>query len=102
MPRVILAAFLAATLGTTGCTDRHGNPDVLATGLLGLGVGLVAGAAIASANEPRHYHASRGHRHHWPASSRAHYSSSYPHYGMARGQRWSYGQPVYRRTHHGW
>ncbi len=52
MRRVILAAFLAATLGTTGCTDRHGNPDALATGLLGLGVGLVAGAAIASANQP--------------------------------------------------
>ncbi|WP_037299832.1 hypothetical protein [Rubritepida flocculans] len=76
MRKLLLPALLAAALGTAACTDPYGNVDPVATGLLGAGIGAVAGAAIVAANQPR-YHA-------------------------PRGPGWGYGRPVYHRPHYAW
>lgn len=76
MRKFLVPALLAAALGTAACSDPYGNVDPVATGLLGAGIGAVAGAAIVAANQPRYYAPPR-------------------YYG--------YGRPVYyRRPAYGW
>jgi hypothetical protein len=53
MRKLLLPALLAAALGTTACTDAYGRVDPVATGLLGAGIGAVAGAALVASTQPR-------------------------------------------------
>lgn len=71
MRKLLLSAVLAAALGTTACTDPYGNVDPVATGLLGAGIGAVAGAAIVAASQPGYrapprYYGPRGYRSYRP------------------------------------
>ncbi|WP_376090130.1 hypothetical protein ACE7GA_19230 [Roseomonas sp. CCTCC AB2023176] len=52
-----LAVLAAAGLALGGCYGPYGQPDPLASGLVGAGVGAVAGAAIASSARPSYYYA---------------------------------------------
>ncbi|MFN3447059.1 MAG: hypothetical protein ACK44F_00040 [Roseococcus sp.] len=74
MRKLLLPVLLAAALGATACTDPYGNVDPVATGLLGAGIGAVAGAAIVAANQPRHHHWHYGR----PAYHRPHYAWGHP------------------------
>lgn len=83
MRKFLLPAVLAAALGTAACTDPYGNVDPVATGLLGAGIGAVAGAAIVAASQPSY--------------------RAPPRYYAPRGYGYGYGRPVYyHRPAHGW
>lgn len=102
MGRFLLPLTLAAALGTAGCTDRYGNVDPVATGLLGAGIGAAAGLAIASANQPRVYHRAPG----W-GYGRAQPGWGHPgwrhHGGWHSGPRHGWGHPGWQhRPHHAW
>ncbi|MCX8132804.1 MAG: hypothetical protein N3D18_02425 [Roseococcus sp.] len=74
MRKLLLSALLAASLGTTACTDPYGRVDPVATGLLGAGIGALAGAAIVAAHQPRHHRWDYGR----PVHHRPYYAWGHP------------------------
>jgi hypothetical protein len=82
MRKLLLPALLVGALSTTACTDPYGRVDPVATGLLGAGIGAVAGAALVASTQPRGYgwgygrpgyHRSVHHHHHYGWGHRPRY-----------------------------
>lgn len=82
--KALRVAALALLTGLGGCYTYYGEPDPVASGLLGAGVGAVAGAAVASAAQPRTYYYAP------PPPPRRFYGPPPAYYGPPRG---FYGGP---------
>jgi hypothetical protein len=78
--RLLPALALAAALATAACTNPHGSPNVPGTLALGAGA-VIAGLAIASANDRPRYSDNR----HYRGSGHG-YRSGYRH-GHSHGHR---------------
>lgn len=102
--KALRVGALALLAGLGGCVNSYGGPDPLASGLLGAGVGTVAGVAIAGASRPRddYYYAPPPRRYyHGPPRGHHGYGPPRGYYGRGYGPPRHYGY-VYGYGRRGW